>query len=143
MAFRHAPTLLRSSRSGLGALRRSASAASKLPPAMAKAISVRERLQEQEETALLGGGQRRIDAQHGKGKLTARERLDLLLDEGSFREYDQLKTHRCVDFGMQVRRRSPPARVPGPPSHHARACLHPAHTTCDPSLLLPLAASTG
>ena len=89
-----------SPRSGLGALRRSAT---KLPPAMAKAISVRERLAEHQEAALIGGGQRRIDAQHGKGKLTARERVDLLLDDGSFREYDMLKTHRCVDFGMQVR----------------------------------------
>ena len=51
---------------------------------------------------MLGGGQKRIDAQHGKGKLTARERLDLLLDEGSFREYDMLKTHRCVDFGIEA-----------------------------------------
>ena len=46
--------------------------------------------------ARLGGGQRRIDTQHAKGKLTARERLDLLLDDGSFREYDMLKAHRCV-----------------------------------------------
>lgn len=45
-----------------------------------------------------------IRAQHGKGKLTARERLDLLLDEGSFREYDMLKTHRCEDFGMDEQR---------------------------------------
>ncbi len=52
------------------------------------------------EQARLGGGQRRIDAQHSKGKLTARERLDVLLDEGSFEEYDMYKTHRCVEFGM-------------------------------------------
>jgi propionyl-CoA carboxylase beta chain len=50
--------------------------------------------------ALLGGGQDRIDKQHAKGKLTARERLELLLDEGTFREWDMLKRHRCVDFGM-------------------------------------------
>jgi propionyl-CoA carboxylase beta chain len=49
---------------------------------------------------LLGGGQARIDTQHKRGKLTARERIDLLLDGGSFREYDMLKTHRCADFGM-------------------------------------------
>jgi len=48
----------------------------------------------------VGGGQARIDAQHKRGKLTARERLALLLDEGSFHEYDQLKTHRCTDFGL-------------------------------------------
>jgi propionyl-CoA carboxylase beta chain len=51
--------------------------------------------------ARLGGGQKRIDAQHGKGKLTARERLDVLLDPGSFEEYDMFVTHRAVDFGME------------------------------------------
>ena len=50
--------------------------------------------------ARLGGGQRRIDAQHAKGKLTARERLDVLLDEGSFEEYDMFVTHRETNFGM-------------------------------------------
>jgi len=50
--------------------------------------------------ARLGGGQKRIDAQHGKGKLTARERLDVLLDPGSFEEYDMFVTHRARDFGM-------------------------------------------
>ena len=50
--------------------------------------------------ARLGGGQKRIDAQHAKGKLTARERLDVLLDEGSFEEYDMYVTHRAADFGM-------------------------------------------
>ncbi len=49
----------------------------------------------------LGGGQKRIDAQHAKGKLTARERLDVLLDEGSFEELDTYVEHDCVDFGMQ------------------------------------------
>jgi hypothetical protein len=61
----------------------------------------RERLAEAKAEAVLGGGQKRIQAQHKKGKLTARERLDLLLDEGSFREYDMLKTHRCDEFGME------------------------------------------
>ncbi len=50
--------------------------------------------------ARLGGGQRRIDTQHKKGKLTARERIEVLLDEGSFEEFDMFKAHRCVDFGM-------------------------------------------
>jgi len=50
--------------------------------------------------ASLGGGQHRIDAQHAKGKLTARERLDILLDEGSFEETDMYVEHNCVDFGM-------------------------------------------
>lgn len=48
----------------------------------------------------LGGGQKRIDAQHAKGRLTARERLDILLDEGSFEELDAYITHNCTDFGM-------------------------------------------
>ena len=52
------------------------------------------------EEARLGGGQDRIDKQHAKGSLTARERIDLLLDPGSFEEFDMFKTHRCRDFGM-------------------------------------------
>ena len=51
--------------------------------------------------ARLGGGQKRIDTQHAKGKLTARERLALLLDEGSFEEFDMFVTHRCTNFDMQ------------------------------------------
>ncbi len=50
--------------------------------------------------ARMGGGERRIQAQHDKGKLTARERIDLLLDEGSFEEFDMFVTHRCTDFGL-------------------------------------------
>ncbi|KFC62457.1 Propionyl-CoA carboxylase carboxyl transferase subunit [Devosia sp. LC5] len=57
-------------------------------------------LEDKRAQARLGGGQRRIDAQHGKGKLTARERLDVLLDAGSFEEYDMFVTHRATDFGM-------------------------------------------
>ncbi len=53
------------------------------------------------ENARLGGGQKRIDAQHEKGKLTARERIDILLDEGSFEEFDMFVTHRCTNFGME------------------------------------------
>ncbi|MEM8633065.1 MAG: acyl-CoA carboxylase subunit beta [Pseudomonadota bacterium] len=54
--------------------------------------------------ARAGGGQRRIDAQHGRGKLTARERIELLVDEGSFEEFDMFKAHRCTDFGMENQR---------------------------------------
>ena len=61
----------------------------------------RNRLKEAEKAALLGGGKVRNDKQHQKGKLTARERITLLLDKDSFREYDQLKTHRCTEFGME------------------------------------------
>ena len=57
-------------------------------------------LQEKIAQAQLGGGQKRIDRQHEKGKLTARERLVLLLDEGSFEEIGMLVTHRSTDFGM-------------------------------------------
>ena len=59
-------------------------------------------LVERRASARLGGGQKRIDAQHGKGKLTARERLALLLDEGSFEEFDMFVQHRCTDFGMDA-----------------------------------------
>jgi len=58
-------------------------------------------MEKRRAAAKLGGGQRRIDAQHAKGKLTARERLDVLLDEGSFEEFDLYVEHNCVDFGMQ------------------------------------------
>ena len=56
------------------------------------------------ETARLGGGPARIAAQHAKGKLTARERVELLLDEGSFEEFDMFVAHRCTDFGMEADR---------------------------------------
>uniref|UniRef100_A0A7C4TCT9 Acyl-CoA carboxylase subunit beta n=1 Tax=candidate division WOR-3 bacterium TaxID=2052148 RepID=A0A7C4TCT9_UNCW3 len=57
-------------------------------------------LEELEKQALLGGGEARIKAQHEKGKLTARERINLLLDQGTFRETDMFVTHRCTDFDM-------------------------------------------
>ncbi|WP_289083073.1 acyl-CoA carboxylase subunit beta [uncultured Sulfitobacter sp.] len=60
-----------------------------------------EQLEDRRSQARLGGGQSRIDAQHARGKLTARERIDLLLDEGSFEEFDMFVTHRCTDFGME------------------------------------------
>lgn len=60
-----------------------------------------EDLMQKRAEARLGGGQERIDALHAKGRLTARERINLLLDEGSFEEFDMFKTHRCHNFGMQ------------------------------------------
>ena len=63
-----------------------------------------EQLETRRETARMGGGQRRIDAQHARGKLTARERVELLLDEGSFEEFDMFVAHRCTDFGMEKQR---------------------------------------
>src|SRR5512141_3078943 len=59
-----------------------------------------EQLEQKRAAARLGGGQKRIDAQHKKGKLTARERLELLLDAGTFEEWDMFVEHRCADFGM-------------------------------------------
>jgi len=63
-----------------------------------------ELLKRKQKEARLGGGQKRIDVQHKKGKLTARERLDLLLDEGSFEEFDMFVLHRCTDFGLDKQR---------------------------------------
>src|SRR3546814_17367319 len=64
-------------------------------------------LEEKREAARQGGGQRRVDAQHAKGKLTARERIDVLLDEGSFEEWDMFVEHDSVDLGMAA------PKVPG------------------------------
>ena len=69
---------------------------------------VLEILEERRAEARLGGGQARIDAQHKKGKLTARERIELLLDTGSFEEFDMFVQHRCTDFGMDKG-----AKIPG------------------------------
>jgi len=63
-----------------------------------------QQLDDRRADARLGGGQSRIDAQHGRGKLTARERVHLLLDEGSFEEFDMFVTHRCTDFGMEAQK---------------------------------------
>ncbi|MEM7465898.1 MAG: acyl-CoA carboxylase subunit beta [Pseudomonadota bacterium] len=60
-----------------------------------------EQLEQRRASAKLGGGEKRINAQHGKGKLTARERIDVLLDEGSFEEWDMFVEHRCTDFDME------------------------------------------
>ena len=62
---------------------------------------VLEELERRRAVARLGGGEARIAAQHKRGKLTARERIDLLLDEGSFEEFDMYVEHRCTDFGME------------------------------------------
>jgi len=63
-----------------------------------------QELEDRRGAARVGGGQKRIDAQHSKGKLTARERIELLLDEGSFEEFDMFVAHRCTDFGMENQR---------------------------------------
>ena len=66
-----------------------------------------EELDKRRAHAKLGGGQARIDAQHSKGRLTARERLQVLLDPGSFEEYDMFVEHNCAEFGMEAQ------KVPG------------------------------
>ncbi|VCX05169.1 unnamed protein product, partial [Gulo gulo] len=77
---------------------------SSLRPAVRKLcsqpISVNERIEKKRNAALVGGGQRRVDAQHKRGKLTSRERISVLLDPGSFVESDMFVEHRCADFGM-------------------------------------------
>ncbi|PIW31178.1 MAG: methylmalonyl-CoA carboxyltransferase, partial [Rhodobacterales bacterium CG15_BIG_FIL_POST_REV_8_21_14_020_59_13] len=59
-----------------------------------------EELENRRERARQGGGKDRVEKQHEKGKLSARERIELLLDEGSFEEWDMFVEHRCNDFGM-------------------------------------------
>jgi propionyl-CoA carboxylase beta chain len=66
-----------------------------------RAEQFKKELEQMRQQAKMGGGIKRVEVQHGKGKLTARERLSILLDEGSFIEYDQLVEHRCTDFGME------------------------------------------
>ena len=77
-------------------------------------------LKEKKEKALLGGGQKAIDAQHDKGKLTARERIRLLLDPGTFQEYDMLMEHTCIDFGMD----NPAKKPPGDSVVTGHGCIH-------------------
>ncbi len=70
-------------------------------------------LDDRRDAARLGGGEKRIAAQHDKGKLTARERIELLLDEDSFEEFDMFVAHRCTDFGMEKNRPSGDGVVTG------------------------------
>lgn len=67
---------------------------------VAHTLHVRDQITEKRERALLGGGVKRINNQHAKGKLTARERIELLLDKNTFVEYDMFVEHTCMDFGM-------------------------------------------
>ena len=60
-----------------------------------------KKLIEKREQARLGGGEKAIEKQHDRGKYTARERINMLLDEGSFEEFDMFKLHRCTNFGME------------------------------------------
>jgi len=64
-------------------------------------LQVRNIIKDKRAAAILGGGQKRIDSQHAKGKLTARERIEVLCDPGTFVEYDMFMEHTCRDFGME------------------------------------------
>ncbi|PZR83021.1 MAG: methylmalonyl-CoA carboxyltransferase, partial [Stutzerimonas stutzeri] len=66
-----------------------------------------EQLEDRRAGARLGGGEKRIAAQHKRGKLTARERIELLLDKDSFEEFDMFVQHRAVDFGMDKAEKIP------------------------------------
>ena len=66
-----------------------------------------EKLEQRRGNARLGGGKARIEAQHKRGKLTARERIDLLLDKDSFEEFDMFVEHRATDFGMDKAAKTP------------------------------------
>ena len=68
---------------------------------MSKQLEKIKQLIENREKARMGGGEKAIEKQHARGKYTARERIDMLLDEGSFEEYDMFKLHRCTNFGME------------------------------------------
>ena len=72
-----------------------------LSPSVLNSLNVKASLKQKRQDSLMGGGQKRIDQQHRKGKLTARERVHLLLDENSFVEYGAFMEHRCTDFGME------------------------------------------
>lgn len=67
-------------------------------------VSIIQQLEKKRDAARLGGGQERIDAQHGRGKLTALERIEVLLDPDSFEEYDMFVEHRCDNFGMEKKK---------------------------------------
>lgn len=80
-------------------------------------------IEETSERAQLGGGEKRIAAQHAKGKLTARERISLLCDPGSFVEYDKFMEHTCRDFGMEEERYPGDSVVTGRGQINGRTCF--------------------
>ncbi|XP_022654747.1 propionyl-CoA carboxylase beta chain, mitochondrial-like isoform X1 [Varroa jacobsoni] len=86
----------------------------------AHTLRVREEIDKRRQQALLGGGEKRIEAQHKKGKLTARERISLLVDSGSFVEYDQFMEHTCADFGMEKQKFAGDSVVTGHGEIHGR-----------------------
>ncbi|XP_066024871.1 propionyl-CoA carboxylase beta chain, mitochondrial-like [Pocillopora verrucosa] len=85
--------------------------------------SVLQRIEEKKEEAIVGGGQKRIDAQHRKGKLTARERVKLLCDPESFVEYDMFMEHNCTEFGMENQKFTGDSVVTGQGTINGRVCF--------------------
>ena len=89
-----------------------------------------EDLKKRDEAARLGGGVKRIESQHAKGKMTARERIEALLDANTFEEFDRFVVHRCTDFGMDkvqnTRRRGGHRLRPGqrPPGVRLQSGFH-------------------
>ena len=76
--------------------------------------------------ARMGGGEKAIEKQHAKGKYTARERIDMLLDPGSFEEMDMFKLHRCTNFGMEKKQYlGPKFRASSAPAPAVRSILPP------------------
>ncbi|MPC31873.1 Propionyl-CoA carboxylase beta chain, mitochondrial [Portunus trituberculatus] len=82
---------------------------------IAHTLKVRDNIKKKRDAAMLGGGEKRIAAQHKKGKLTARERVALLCDTGSFVEFDTFAEHTCSDFGMQNQKIMDQAMLVGAP----------------------------
>lgn len=84
---------------------------------------VLQRIEKKQEEALIGGGQKRIDNQHRKGKLTARERIKLLCDPDSFVEYDMFMEHNCTEFGMEDQKFTGDSVVTGQGAINGRLCF--------------------
>ena len=99
-------------------------------------MTIEEKLaevQRRNAEAELGGGEARIEKQHQAGKLTARERINVLLDEGSFQEVDKFVTHRCVNFGMDEYHIPGDGVVTGYGTIGGRLC----HVTLNPPMASP------
>src|SRR5438128_11611244 len=84
-------------------------------------LTVIEKLEDRRAGAKLGGGEKRIEAQHARGKLTARERIELLLDKGSFEEFDMFVEHRSTEFDMEKNKVPGDGVVLGPRSRSCNA----------------------
>ncbi|XP_040061924.2 propionyl-CoA carboxylase beta chain, mitochondrial [Ixodes scapularis] len=109
-----------SAMNGILAKRLPAFAVSRRWCSVAHTLRVKQEIEEKRKAALLGGGQKRIDTQHKKGKLSARERLSVLLDPGTFVEYDMFMEHTCSDFGMEKQKFSGDSVVTGHGEIHGR-----------------------